>query len=92
LKEIPIDLDSLVQLRQEIHKNPELSGKEDKTAQRIVRFLKKFHPDELIENLGKTGVAAIYQGKQEGPTILIRCELDALPIRDTKEFDNKSNF
>ncbi len=92
MKEAPIDLDSLVQLRQEIHKNPELSGKEEKTAQRIVKFLKKYHPDEIIENLGKTGVAAIYQGKQEGPTILIRCELDALPIRETNEFDYKSNI
>ena len=61
-------IDTLVQLRKELHKHPEVSGKEIQTAQRIISFLEKHTPDELITGIGTTGVVAIYNGKKAGKT------------------------
>ncbi|MBC5842569.1 amidohydrolase [Flavobacterium sp. F-380] len=83
-------LASLTLLRKELHKYPEVSGKEINTAKRIISFLENYSPDELITNIGTTGVLAIYHGKEAGKTILFRAELDALPIDEINTFDHRS--
>jgi amidohydrolase len=83
-------LESLIRLRKELHKNPELSGKETETAKRIISFLEQYPPDEMQTNVGGTGIIAIYKGAEEGKSILFRCELDALPIKETNSFEHKS--
>ncbi|KUG24897.1 putative hydrolase [hydrocarbon metagenome] len=80
----------LISLRKELHKYPELSGRENNTGERIIKFAEKFNPDEIIKNIGGNGLAVIFKGNQEGKTILIRCELDALPIEEENKFDYKS--
>jgi amidohydrolase len=85
-------LKELIQLRQELHKHPEVSGNEYKTAQRIFDFLSKYKPNQVIKNLGGVGILAIYKGKEDGKSILFRCELDALPIQEINEFDYKSLY
>lgn len=82
----------LIQLRQELHKHPEVSGNESKTAQRILDFLAKYKPNQAITNLGGNGILAIYKGKEDGKSILFRCELDALPIQEINSFDYKSLY
>ena len=82
----------LIQLRQELHKHPEVSGNESKTAQRILDFLSKYKPNQVITNLGGVGVLAIYKGKEDGKSILFRCELDALPIQEINSFNYKSIY
>jgi amidohydrolase len=72
----------LVQLRRWLHRYPELSGNETETAERISRFLALLKPDNLLQQLGGHGVAAIFDGESPGPTIVLRCELDALPIHE----------
>jgi len=74
-----------VELRQELHAHPELSGHERKTAERIVAFLRPTSPDELIEGLGGHGLAAVFAGTLDGPTVLLRADTDALPIIETGE-------
>jgi amidohydrolase len=86
----PVALAKLVQLRQTLHKNPEVSGYEAETAETIVAFLKNYPPDRLIESLGGHGVAAVYNGKNDGPTVMLRCELDALPIEEINTFEHRS--
>lgn len=83
-------LESLIRFRKELHKNPELSGKEIETAKRIVSFLEQYPPDEMQTNVGGTGIIAVYKGAEEGKSILFRCELDALPIKETNSFEHKS--
>lgn len=83
-------MESLIRFRKELHKNPELSGKEIETAKRIVSFLEQYPPDELQTNVGGTGIIAIYKGLEEGKSILFRSELDALPIKETNSFEHKS--
>ena len=78
-------------MRQHLHQYPEISHGETETAAYIVDFLEQFDPDQLITGLGGHGIAAIYEGEKEGPAIMIRCELDALPIREgnTKSYRSK---
>ena len=70
----------LTQVRQSLHQRPEISGEEKHTAARIVQELTQAGADQIWENLGGYGVAAAFSGTEPGPTILFRCELDALPI------------
>lgn len=81
----------LVELRQKLHKFPELSGNEYNTARLIKRVLLKYKPDQIIENLGGNGLAAIFHGKEAGPAVLFRCDMDALPICETNQFRYKSS-
>lgn len=83
-------MESLVLLRKELHQHPEVSGKELETAKRIVAFLQKHAPDEIITEIGGAGIAAIYKAKQAGKTVLFRCELDALPIEEINTFEHRS--
>lgn len=80
----------LINLRKKLHSEPELSGKEFKTAEKIVAELKKISPDEIITNIGGTGIVAIFKGKLPGKTIVFRAELDALPIVETNKFEHAS--
>lgn len=84
------DIAELVTLRRDLHRTPELSGEEAATAKRILFALSPFAPDELITGLGGHGIAAVYEGPEPGPTVLFRCELDALPIHETGQPDYRS--
>ena len=85
-------METLIQFRKELHRYPEISGKEIKTAQRILAFLSEYKPDEVITHLGGEGTLAVYQGKTEGKTVLLRCELDALPITEINTFEHQSVY
>jgi len=86
----PGRLARLVALRHELHRFPELSGQEAATAARIADYLAQYAPDDLLTGLGGHGVAAVFEGAAEGPTILIRAELDALPIEELSGADHRS--
>ena len=81
---------TLTLLRKELHKNPEVSGKEINTASRIISFLENYPPDAIKTKVGTTGILAIYKGKAAGKTVLFRCELDALPIEEINTFEHCS--
>ena len=85
-------MNDILELRKHLHQNPELSGLEFETSKTIAAFLKKYDPDELLENLGNgTGIIAIYNPEKEvKETIMFRCELDALPIQEINDFEHKS--
>jgi len=85
-----IDIQELIKLRHELHTLAEVSGEEKETARKVTSFLETTDPDELITGLGGTGILARYRGKEEGPKVLIRCELDALPIPEENDFEYKS--
>ena len=81
----------IIELRRALHSKPELSNHEYETSRIIKNFIEKHHPTEIIEGIGGTGLAAIYKFPKEGKTITIRCELDALPIREENNIPYKSN-
>ena len=85
-------IDILESLRKELHQYPELSGREKETAKRIKKFIMNVHPpDEWIEEIGGHGIIAIYTFSEDGPVLMIRSELDALPINETNTFSYQSN-
>ena len=73
-------MEELVRLRQELHRYPELSGKERGTGKRIRFYLNRYRPSELFTAIGGEGMAAVYNAPEPGPTLLFRCDMDALPI------------
>lgn len=81
---------SLTGFRKELHRFPELSGKEVATAQRVINFICRFNPSYTIEQIGGTGVAGVYEFGEGGKTVMIRCELDALPIQEVNTFEHRS--
>jgi amidohydrolase len=82
--------DQLIELRRNIHQNPELSGLEYDTADMLASKLRMLKPDALITGIGGCGVAARFDSAEEGPCILFRAELDALPIEETNDFPYRS--
>lgn len=84
-------LEELHTFRRDLHRHPELSGHEQNTAEMVCRFLASYQPDTLQRCIGGAGVVAIYNGSTEGPTVVIRCELDALPIREMNSFVYRSS-
>jgi len=77
--------DELVELRHHLHSIAEVSGEEDNTALFIEDTLKSYHPDEIVTGIGGNGILARYGTADEGPSVLIRCELDALPITEEND-------
>jgi len=82
--------DAASRLRRTLHAHPDLSGREAATARRIAAFFEPLAPDETVTGLGGYGLAFVFAGVAPGPTILLRCELDALPIHETGEAAHRS--
>ena len=85
-----IDIAELAELRHQLHERAELSGEERETARTILEFLQPTGPDQIIEEVGGNGLMFIYKGNSGGPRVMIRCELDALPIPETIDLPYKS--
>jgi amidohydrolase len=84
------DMIELVDWRHALHRNPEISGEERETASAVVRFVDTSKPDRVVTQLGGHGVAAVFDSGQPGPTVLFRCELDALPIQELSDAPHRS--
>ncbi len=86
-----INFEQLKKLRREIHADPELSGRESKTATKVLGFIRQYNPDEILTEVGGHGVIATWDSGKPGKEILFRAELDALPIEEINTFDYKSS-
>jgi amidohydrolase len=74
------DYPSLDKLYKDIHAHPEVAFQEVKTAAKLAAEMRALG-FEVTEKIGKTGLAAIYKNG-DGPTIMVRTELDALPMEE----------
>lgn len=83
------DIAELIALRHDLHRHPELSGQEVETAARVVHALGRA-PDKVVTGLGGHGVAAVFDSGVAGPSVLFRCELDALPIHELSDAPHRS--
>ena len=64
----------------ELHENPELSHQETRTADEVARRLTGWGYD-VTTGIGGTGVVGV-RANGEGPTVLMRADMDALPVRE----------
>lgn len=79
------DLVELTAFRRALHRRPEISGEEVETAATIAAVLKDLSPRKIVTGLGGHGVAAVFDSGVDGPTVLFRAELDALPIHEISD-------
>lgn len=66
-------------MRRDFHMHPELGFQEIRTAGIVARELQSIGL-EVTTGVGKTGVVALIEGSRPGPTLLLRADMDALPI------------
>ncbi len=71
----------VAQIRRTIHRNPELAFEEYETA-RLIRETLTPLGLHVRTGVAKTGLVATLDGGQPGPTVLLRADMDALPIQE----------
>lgn len=70
--------------RRDIHEHPELMFDVHRTAAKVAGLCREFGCDEVVEGIGRTGVAVVIRGRtnQSGRVIGLRADMDALPIHE----------
>lgn len=76
----------LINWRREIHRDPELGFKEVRTAGRVARHLSELGIG-VQTGIGKTGVVGVLEGARPGPVVMLRFDMDALPIAEENTHD-----
>ena len=71
----------LIAWRRDFHQHPELGFQEFRTSQRVAQHLNALGL-EVTTGVGKTGVVGVIEGRGPGPTVLLRFDMDALPITE----------
>ncbi|MGN7387169.1 M20 metallopeptidase family protein [Sporosarcina sp. SAFN-015] len=88
-EKLDLAYEDMVVIRRHLHMHPELSFKEEKTAQ----YIHDFYADlgvEVRAGVGGNGVVARVKGARPGKTVALRADFDALPIQDEKDVPYKS--
>ncbi len=76
-------------LRRDFHMHPELGFNEIRTGGIVAKELEALGL-EVTKGVGKTGVVGLLEGAKPGPTLLIRFDMDALPIIEANDIEYKS--
>lgn len=82
-------LDETIAIRRDLHANPELSFRETRTAGIVEERLRDLG-FEAYPRFGKTGVVGLLQGALPGPTIMLRADMDALPMTEENDVPYRS--
>lgn len=82
--------DEMIQIRRYLHKNPELSFKEEKTAQYIADFYEGKDVEVQTHVGNGYGIIVTIKGDQPGKVIGLRADFDALPIQEETNLPFKS--
>jgi len=78
---------TVVALRRQIHSDPELAYEEVRTSALVAETLGKMDGVSVRTGVARTGVVADIRGDRPGPTIVLRADMDALPIQEENSFD-----
>jgi len=81
-------LDDLEELYKDVHRHPELSMQENRTAGVAAQRLEKAG-FEVTTGVGKTGVVGVLRNG-DGPTVMLRADMDALPVQEQTGLDYAS--
>ena len=87
--EVALLKDKLIELRRDFHRHPELSFQEHRTADIAASYLEDVGW-EVTRGIAGTGVLGMLRGASPGPTVLLRVDIDALPIQEPKDREYSS--
>ena len=80
---------AIVEIRHQLHQNPELGNRETKTAAVIAQHLRALGM-EVRTGVAHTGVIGILKGGRPGPVVAVRADMDALPVTENTDLPFKS--
>jgi amidohydrolase len=80
--------DELIELRRDFHRHPELGLQEFRTSEKISSYL--VGCNLKVDRLHRTGVVGLLDGDRAGPTLLLRADIDALPIQEENDLPYRS--
>src|SRR5690349_9921498 len=80
------ELDLLVRTRRDLHRHPELGYEEHRTAGIVAERLRAAGY-EVKTGIAETGVVGSLRGTSDGPTLLLRADMDALPVQEESEHE-----
>lgn len=87
--------DEITKVRRDLHQHPELQFDVYRTAQKVTEQLQGYGIKDITNNIGKSGIVAVIEGKtnKSGKTIALRADMDALPIKETtgKDYASKTD-
>lgn len=72
----------VIEWRRDIHRHPELSNREFRTAAKVADHLRALDLDQVETGIAHTGVVGTLKGGKPGPVIALRADMDALPVRE----------
>lgn len=75
-------LPSMLEMRRDFHRHPELAFQERRTSAKLADHLEKIGL-EVTRNIAETGLMARLKGGKPGKTVMVRADIDALPITET---------
>ena len=78
----------IINFRRDLHENPELSGQEFKTQEKIIKELDKLGIP--YKKAGNTSLIATLKGGKSGKTVALRGDIDALPVKEETDVEFKS--
>lgn len=76
----------IIALRRDLHQYPELAFEETRTAGIVAARLLELGL-EVQTGVGRTGVVGLLEGDREGPTVLVRADMDALPVLESNQVE-----
>ena len=80
--------DELIALRRDFHMHPELGFEEYRSQEKVIEYLESI--GLKAEKMTKTGVVALLEGEKPGKTLLMRADMDALPVTEENDVPYKS--
>src|SRR5512136_50078 len=81
--------DQLIAWRRDFHRHPELGFQEFRTSGIVAKYLSSLGM-EVQTGVGKTGVVGLLEGARSGPVVMLRFDMDALPIQEASQTDYAS--
>ena len=79
-----------VALRRELHRHPELGFQEFQSAEKLLKELSQWDGFSIQSGIAETGIVASLAGGKPGKTILVRFDMDALPVNEDTGADYSS--
>jgi amidohydrolase len=79
----------IIEWRRDFHRHPELANRETRTAARVAEHLRALGL-EVRTGMAHTGVIAVLKGGMPGPAIMLRADMDALPVTERTDVPFRS--